>query len=114
MVGQVGVEPTVFQMSQIYSLLQSPTMLTDPCGGERRTRTQCCFGSTHRLASASRTFRVRSPYGWDGWIRTIDAGFRDRCRNRLATSQYGRGRANRTPNLRFWRPLLYQLSYTPE
>ena len=37
MVGQVGVEPTVFQMSQIYSLLQSPTMLTDPCGGERRT-----------------------------------------------------------------------------
>ena len=79
MVGQVGVEPTMFHMSRIYSPLQSPTMLTDPCGGERRTRTQCCFGSTHRLASASRTFRVRSPYGWDGWIRTIDAGFRDRC-----------------------------------
>lgn len=71
--------------------------------------------STHRLASVSRTFRVRSPYGWDGWTRTIDAGFRDRSLNRLATSQYcGRGRTNRTSNLWFWRPLLYQLSYTPE
>jgi hypothetical protein len=25
----------------------------------------------------------------------------------------GRGRGNRTPNLRFWRPTLCQLSYTP-
>ena len=25
----------------------------------------------------------------------------------------GRGRATRTPGTRFWRPLLYQLSYTP-
>ena len=28
-------------------------------------------------------------------------------------SVYGRGSKNRTHNLRFWRPLLYQLSYTP-
>src|SRR5690606_17142564 len=27
--------------------------------------------------------------------------------------KYGRGRGNRTPNLRFWRPTLCQLSYTP-
>src|SRR5260364_291788 len=26
---------------------------------------------------------------------------------------WGRGRGNRTPNLRFWRPMLCQLSYTP-
>ena len=26
---------------------------------------------------------------------------------------YGRGRRNRTLDTRFWRPLLYQLSYTP-
>ena len=26
---------------------------------------------------------------------------------------YGRGRETRTPGTRFWRPLLYQLSYTP-
>lgn len=71
--------------------------------------------STHRLASVSQTFRVRSPYGWDGWTRTIDVGFRDRSLNRLVTSQYcGRGRTDRTSNLRFWRPLLCQLSYTPE
>ncbi|CAG9204124.1 hypothetical protein BVI434_190001 [Burkholderia vietnamiensis] len=27
---------------------------------------------------------------------------------------FGRGRGNRTPNLRFWRPTLCQLSYTPK
>lgn len=26
---------------------------------------------------------------------------------------YGRGRGTQTPNLRFWRPLLYQLRYAP-
>ena len=26
---------------------------------------------------------------------------------------YGRGRGTRTPGARFWRPTLYQLSYTP-
>ena len=26
---------------------------------------------------------------------------------------FGRSGGNRTPNLRFWRPALYQLSYTP-
>ena len=53
--------------------------------------------------------------GGAGWTRTIDAGFRGRSLNHLATSQYcGRGRTDRTSNLRFLRPLLYQLSYTPE
>lgn len=28
-------------------------------------------------------------------------------------SAYGRGDADRTRNTRFWRPLLFQLSYTP-
>src|SRR6478735_12241535 len=28
--------------------------------------------------------------------------------------EFGRGRGNRTPNLRFWRPTLCQLSYTPK
>ena len=27
--------------------------------------------------------------------------------------KFGRRGGNRTPNQRFWRPLLYQLSYTP-
>src|SRR5690606_15870122 len=27
--------------------------------------------------------------------------------------RHGRGRGTRTPDLRFWRPSLYQLSYTP-
>ena len=27
--------------------------------------------------------------------------------------QIGRGRGTQTPNLRFWRPLLYQLRYAP-
>ena len=29
------------------------------------------------------------------------------------TTHYGRGRKIRTLDTRFWRPLLYQLSYTP-
>ena len=32
------------------------------------------------------------------------------CVSRLST---GRGGGTRTPGTRFWRPLLYQLSYTP-
>ena len=89
MVGQVGFEPTVFLMSQIYSLLHSPTMLTDPYMAESvGHEPNAASNSTHHLASASQTFRVHSPYGWDGWIRTIDAGFRDQCLNHLATSQY--------------------------
>src|SRR5450432_1111739 len=31
----------------------------------------------------------------------------------VGTFGSGRGGGNRTPNQRFWRPLLYQLSYTP-
>lgn len=38
LVGQVGIEPTMFQMSRFYRPLRSPTTRTDPYGGERRTR----------------------------------------------------------------------------
>ena len=31
----------------------------------------------------------------------------------IFTNLIGRSEGNRTPNLRFWRPALYQLSYTP-
>src|SRR5579864_901221 len=47
-------------------------------------------------------------YSFDGRIR----------HNTLTSAIYGarvgRGRGNRTPNLRFWRPTLCQLSYTPK
>ena len=33
--------------------------------------------------------------------------------NGLAAKTYGRGGGTRTPSQRFWRPLLYQLSYAP-
>src|SRR5262245_10200692 len=32
---------------------------------------------------------------------------------RKSTTKSGRGGGSRTPSLRFWRPTLYQLSYTP-
>ena len=35
------------------------------------------------------------------------------CRAAAGPSGNGRGRGTRTPGLRFWRPPLYQLSYTP-
>lgn len=38
LVGQVGIEPTMFLMSRFYRPLRSPTTRTDPYGGERRTR----------------------------------------------------------------------------
>src|SRR5215216_6475112 len=34
-------------------------------------------------------------------------------RNGFFMLRFGRRGGNRTPNQRFWRPLLYQLSYTP-
>src|ERR1041384_6156611 len=34
-------------------------------------------------------------------------------RNGFFMLKFGRRGGNRTPNQRFWRPLLYQLSYTP-
>ncbi len=42
---------------------------------------------------------------------------RDKCRIRLIDRSgiyHGRGRRIRTLGTRFWRPLLYQLSYTPK
>ena len=38
MVGQVGIEPTVYLTSRFYRPLQSPAMRTDPYGGESRIR----------------------------------------------------------------------------
>jgi hypothetical protein len=36
-----------------------------------------------------------------------------RCKSSALSGENGRGRGARTPDLRFWRPPLYQLSYTP-
>src|SRR3954466_10312188 len=41
-------------------------------------------------------------------MRTLRKGLAIFC-----SGEGGRGGGNRTPNQRFWRPLLYQLSYTP-
>ncbi len=38
---------------------------------------------------------------------------RRRCKWSALSGENGRGRGARTPDLRFWRPPLYQLSYTP-
>src|SRR6218665_1425948 len=37
-----------------------------------------------------------------------------RCKWSALSGGNGRGRGARTPDLRFWRPQLYQLSYTPK
>ena len=67
MVGQVGLEPTMFQMSRIYSPLQSPTMLTAPYGGECRTRTQCCF--VQHTSLSKRVSDLPSSLSiWLGWM----------------------------------------------
>lgn len=39
LVGQVGIEPTMFPMSRFYRPLQSPAMRTDPYGSASRDRT---------------------------------------------------------------------------
>lgn len=88
MVGQVGVEPTVFLMSRFYRPLQSPAMRTDPYWWNRLESDQRHPGlqpgalpaelqfhmaesaefesdtisGTIRLAGGPRTFRVHSPY----------------------------------------------------
>ena len=69
---------------------------------------------TIRLAGGPQTFWVHSPYlaGAAGF-EPANAGVRDRCLTTWRHPNIGRGKANRTLNLRFWRPLLYQLSYTP-
>ena len=41
------------------------------------------------------------------------SGVTGRRSNRLSYRAIGRGSRDRTHGTRFWRPLLYQLSYTP-
>lgn len=124
MVGQIGVEPTVFLMSRFYRPLQSPAMRTDPYGGTGWNRTNDTLGFNQvlyqlsyssiwrraqnsnltpcgaiRLAGGPRAFRVHSPNmaGVAG-LEPTNAGVRDRCLDYLATPQYiGRDRATRTP-----------------
>jgi hypothetical protein len=42
-----------------------------------------------------------------------DVGYRTGSVGRSKLGEAGRGGGSRTPDLRFWRPTLYQLSYTP-
>jgi len=49
----------------------------------------------------------RNPQDLDGDLRAVFSWPRP-------VSPGGRGGGNRTPDLRFWKPALYQLSYTPE
>ena len=113
MVGQIGVEPTVFLMSRFYRPLQSPAMRTDPYGGTGWNRTNDTLGFNQvlyqlsyssiwrraqnsnltpcgaiRLAGGPQTFWVHSPSmaGVAGFEPT-NAGVRDRCLDRLATPQ---------------------------
>ena len=67
LVGQVGIEPTVFLMSRFYRPLQSPAMHTDPYGGERRTRTQCRM-SWHDPLSRRSSDLPSSLSVWLGWM----------------------------------------------
>lgn len=141
LVGQVGIEPTVFLMSRFYRPLHSPAMRTDPYWWNRLELNQrhpelqsgalptelrfhvaesaelesdAGYG-TIRLAGGPQTFWVHSPNsGWDGWIRTNDAGVRDRCLTTWLHPNMWRGQSDLNTRRRFWRPLLYQLSYTPE
>ena len=114
MVGQIGVEPTVFLMSRFYRPLQSPAMRTDPYGGTGWNRTNDTLGFNQvlyqlsyssiwrraqnsnltpcgaiRLAGGPRAFRVHSPNmaGVAG-LEPTNAGVRDRCLDHLATPQY--------------------------
>ena len=53
MVGQIGVEPTVFLMSRFYRPLQSPAMRTDPYGGTGWNRTNDTLGFNQVLYQLS-------------------------------------------------------------
>jgi hypothetical protein len=63
------------------------------------------------LGLGVRTKFVGDPVG----IRTLDLLIRSQSLYpaELPSHKNGRGRRSRTLNQRFWRPLLYQLSYTP-
>ena len=52
-------------------------------------------------------------FGAANQIRTGDLFLTKEVLCLLSHSSIGRGRRDRTLGTRFWRPLLYQLSYTP-
>ena len=70
---------------------------------------------TCRMKSASREEAAFGP-SRPTWLLTLldfrhDRAFLSLTTVRLFTDQ--QGRRTRTPNRRFWRPVLYQLSYSP-
>ena len=82
------------ELNQRHPELQSgalPTELRFHVAESAELESDAVYG-TIRLAGGPQTFWVHSPNsGWDGWIRTNDAGVKDRFLNRLATSQYMAG-----------------------
>ena len=96
---------------------------TDRCDRQLRALTRMAESAelesdtipgTIRLAGGPQTFWVHSPcLAGAAGFEPANAGVRDRCLTTWRHPNIGRGKANRTLNLRFWRPLLYQLSYTP-
>src|SRR5438105_13042427 len=72
---------------------------------------QMTLRSSPQMSSKLRT----RPRRWAGVVRCIllDLGSVGTVRAMNVIPESGRGGATRTPDPRFWRPLLYQLSYTP-
>ena len=70
----------------------------------------------HRLAaSATGGASPVHPFTRENRVREVRASYEIKNKKdaRWRLSCFGRGRETRTPGTRFWRPLLYQLSYTP-
>src|SRR5690606_16544552 len=87
---------------------------TDPghCGliGKHRERNDAGNDDEHRKSQLEPIYSAA--YGFYVGVRHIQAS--DPLLARLASrGDDGRGSRNRTYNLRFWRPTLCQLSYTP-
>ena len=90
------------------SLLRCPKL---PFGLERRAiLTAAPFRFTlirHRRRSSSKHDTLRVPSG------SCLCCFFNKEKDTAFAMSFGRGRRARTLGTRFWRPLLYQLSYTP-
>src|SRR5947209_19405740 len=73
---------------------------------------QMTLRSSPTMSSKLRTMPRR---GAAGVVRCnlFDLGSVGTVRAMVVIPESGRGGATRTPDPRFWRPLLYQLSYTP-
>ena len=63
MVGQVGIEPTVFLMSRFYGPLPSPAGRTDPYGGTGWNRTNDTLGFNQVLIPHQGSAKIIPPEG---------------------------------------------------